>query len=170
MNAIYAAESSFDGTTERAAGEAVAAGRAEPDLKGNFGVNVTWGKWHFGAAFDYRIGGQTFNRTLYDVQFGSPLYNLDRRALNPKYRRAFDGEPVRLQRFVERFDALNFSAVQVGYVFEAKAAGQALYAQSGPLSHGQQPLLLFGRRHAARNGLSVYADRHAVASGDFLTA
>lgn len=51
-------------------GEAVAAGRAEPDLKGNFGVNVTWGKWHFGAAFDYRIGGQTFNRTLYDVQFG----------------------------------------------------------------------------------------------------
>lgn len=124
VNAIYAAESSFDGTTERAAGEAVAAGRAEPDLKGNFGVNVTWGKWHFGAAFDYRIGGQTFNRTLYDVQFGSPLYNLDRRALNPKYRRAFDGEPVRLQRFVERFDALNFSAVQVGYVFGAKAAGK----------------------------------------------
>ena len=44
--------------------------------------------------------------------------------MNPKYRRAFDGEPVRLQRFVERFDALNFSAVQIGYVFGAKAAGK----------------------------------------------
>lgn len=42
VNAIYAAESSFDGTAERAAGESVAAGRAEPDLKGNFGVNVAW--------------------------------------------------------------------------------------------------------------------------------
>ena len=124
VNAIYAAESSFDGTTERAAGESVAAGCAEPDLKGNFGVNVAWGRWHFGAAFDYRIGGQAFNQTLYDVQFGSPLYNLDRRALDPKFRRAFDGEPVRLQRFVERFDALNFSAVQVGYVFGGKAAGK----------------------------------------------
>lgn len=124
VNAIHAVASSFDGTAERAVGGAVAAGCAEPGLKGNFGLNATWNRWRFGVAFDYRIGGQVFNRTLYDVQFGDPLYNLDRRALDPKYRRAFDGDPVLLQRFVQRFDALNLSTVQVGYVFGSKAAGR----------------------------------------------
>lgn len=141
VDAIYAAPSSFDSAVERVTGPATAVANAAPALRGNFGVNVTWRRWNFGAAFDYRLGGCVFNQTLYDVQFSSPLYNLDRRALQSQYRHAFEGEPARLERFVERYDALNFSTLQAGYVFGEKAASKlymrnlAIYLTGNNLFH-----------------------------------
>ncbi len=141
VNAIYAAPSTVDSSTERVTGPAVAVANTEPALRGNFGVNVNWRNWSFGAAFDYRLGGSVFNRTLYDVQFASPLYNLDRRALQSQYRHAFTGEPTRLARFVERYNALDLSTLQVGYVFGEKAASKlcmrnlAVYLTGNNLFH-----------------------------------
>ena len=117
VNAVSAVPSVYDGTVERVTGPATIVGTTDPDLKGNFGVSVNWRQLTFGAAFDYRIGGSIFNQTLYDVQFGSALQTLDRRALQSSLRHAFEGDPARLSRFVERLDALNFSTLQVGYRF-----------------------------------------------------
>ena len=120
VNALCGVPSTFDGTTERVTGPSAIVATSEPDLKGNFGVSVNWRQFTFGAAFDYRIGGSVFNTTLYDVQFGDARSNFDRRALQRDYRHAFEGEPVRLSRFVERLDALNFSSLQVGYRFRSE--------------------------------------------------
>ncbi len=120
VNAVSAVPSVYDGTVERVTGPATIVGTTDPDLKGNFGVSVNWRQLTFGAAFDYRIGGSIFNQTLYDVQFGSALQTLDRRALQSSLRHAFEGDPARLSRFVERLDALNFSTLQVGYRFRSQ--------------------------------------------------
>lgn len=71
----------------------VVVGDTEPDLRGYFGVNLSYKRWSLNTSFEYSFGGEMYNQTLVDrhrehldEQLGQPVaYNMDRRALYDRW-------------------------------------------------------------------------------------
>lgn len=119
-----------DGTVtyEWDADDQVVCGDAQPEFNGNFGFNAEINGFGFGATFNYRLGGQIYNSTLVNkVENASPYYNVDRRVFTDRWQKEGDVALYKAitdksytrptSRFVEDYNTLNLSSVNVYYDF-----------------------------------------------------
>ncbi|MDR0766120.1 MAG: SusC/RagA family TonB-linked outer membrane protein, partial [Odoribacteraceae bacterium] len=103
-------------------------GDALPRASGNFGLNAEYRGLGLNATFTWRFGGQLYNNTLVSkVENANVRYNVDRRVLESRWSEP--GQVTRFKsiadnsytqptsRFVEDYNSLTFSSLQVSYDF-----------------------------------------------------
>ncbi len=111
----------------------VVVGDTEPDLRGYFGVNLSYKQWSLNASFEYSFGGEMYNQTLVDrientsinASSNNIAYNMDRRALYDrwtqpgdvaKYRSAnVSGKTYASSRFVQRNNYWRMNSIRLMY-------------------------------------------------------
>ena len=111
----------------------VVVGDTEPDLRGYFGVNLSYKRWSLNASFEYSFGGEMYNQTLVDRIENTSMnnsvnrvaYNMDRRALydrwyepgkSAKYRGInVSGKTYASSRFVQKNNFLRMNSIRVMY-------------------------------------------------------
>lgn len=107
------------------------AGDTEPKFSGAFHSNLFWKGISLYVYFDYRLGGYIYNSTRASkVEGTDPHYNADIRVFESRWRNPGDialyrdiastDRPQKTDRFVEKENTLEFSAVNIGYEFPEK--------------------------------------------------
>ena len=114
-------------------GEQVVVGDTEPDLRGYFGVNLSYKRWSLNTSFEYSFGGEMYNQTLVDRIENTSMnnsvnrvaYNMDRRALydrwsepgqSAKYRGInVSGKTYASSRFVQKNNYLRMNSIRIMY-------------------------------------------------------
>lgn len=116
-----------DITYDWEASENVVCGNTEPDLSGNFGLNLNHKRFSLYAAFIYEIGGQIYNQTLCDkVEEADINYNADKRILSDRWKQPGDVTPLKdikdwgertmpTSRFVQDNDLLSLQSLTLSY-------------------------------------------------------
>jgi hypothetical protein len=113
------------------AGDQVVGGTETPDLFGSFGSQFTYRQWQANVYFLYSVGGEAYNQTLVNrVENASPYYNVDRRALEGRWKQTGDISRFKniadlsvtkpTSRFVEKNNYLRLSSFNVSYEFDRK--------------------------------------------------
>lgn len=111
----------------------VVVGDTEPDLRGYFGVNLSYKRWSLNTSFEYSFGGEMYNQTLVDRIENTSMnnsvnrvaYNMDRRALydrwsepgqSTKYRGInVSGKTYASSRFVQKNNYLRMNSIRIMY-------------------------------------------------------
>lgn len=111
----------------------VVVGDTEPDLRGYFGVNLSYKRWSLNTSFEYSFGGEMYNQTLVDRIENTSMnnsvnrvaYNMDRRALydrwsepgqSAKYRGInVSGKTYASSRFVQKNNYLRMNSIRIMY-------------------------------------------------------
>ena len=111
----------------------VVVGDTEPDLRGYFGVNLSYKRWSLNTSFEYSFGGELNNETLRDRIENTSMnnsanrvaYNMDRRALydrwsepgqSAKYRGInVSGKTYASSRFVQKNNYLRMNSIRIMY-------------------------------------------------------
>lgn len=111
----------------------VVVGDTEPDLRGYFGVNLSYRQWSLNASFEYSFGGEMYNQTLVDrientsinASSNSVAYNMDRRALYDRWTRPGDvaryrsanvsGKTYASSRFVQKNNYWRMNSIRLMY-------------------------------------------------------
>lgn len=115
------------------AADQVVVGDTEPDLRGYFGINLSYRQWSLNTSFEYSFGGEMYNQTLVDrientsinSSSNSIAYNMDRRALYDrwtqpgdvaKYRSAnVSGKTYASSRFVQKNNYWRLNSIRLMY-------------------------------------------------------
>ena len=103
-------------------------GDTRPKVSGNFGINMEYHGFGLNAGFTWRLGGQMYNTTLLDkVENADVHYNVDRRVFTGRWSEpgqvarfksiTDDSETKPTSRFVEDYNLLTFSSLNVYYDF-----------------------------------------------------
>ena len=106
----------------------IAGGDTRPKVSGNFGINMEYHGFGLNAGFTWRLGGQMYNTTLLDkVENADVHYNVDRRVFTGRWSEpgqvarfksiTDDSETKPTSRFVEDYNLLTFSSLNVYYDF-----------------------------------------------------
>ena len=106
----------------------IAGGDTRPKVSGNFGINMEYHVFGLNAGFTWRLGGQMYNTTLLDkVENADVHYNVDRRVFTGRWSEpgqvarfksiTDDSETKPTSRFVEDYNLLTFSSLNVYYDF-----------------------------------------------------
>ena len=106
----------------------IAGGDTRPKVSGNFGINMEYHGFGLNAGFTWRLGGQMYNTTLLDkVENADVHYNVDRRVFTGRWSETGqvarfksitdDSETKPTSRFVEDYNLLTFSSLNVYYDF-----------------------------------------------------
>ncbi|GAA4311886.1 TonB-dependent receptor [Mucilaginibacter gynuensis] len=101
-------------------------GDATPKVAGNFGGNITYKQFQLSFSLYYRLGGQMYNQTLVDrVENANPRFNVDRRALDEKWKKPGDvtfykniadqGVTFASSRFVQKENLVELQSVNFSY-------------------------------------------------------
>lgn len=111
----------------------VVVGDTEPDLRGYFGLNLSYKRWSLNTSFEYSFGGEMYNQTLVDRIENTSMnnsvnrvaYNMDRRALydrwsepgqSAKYRGInVSGKTYASSRFVQKNNYLRMNSIRIMY-------------------------------------------------------
>lgn len=114
-------------TSEWNVADQVVIGDAMPKYLGNFGTNASWKGFFFDLSFNYRFGGQIYNKTLVDrVENAYVQLNVDKRIFNAVWKKpddivAFSFQEYRItrptSRFVQDLNELRLSLINFGYDF-----------------------------------------------------
>lgn len=108
-------------------------GSADPKFIGGFGTSLTWKGIDFNLSFNYRLGGQVYDRSASFIGFGMtgtriPLLDVYENSWTPenkdaKYPQWITGDPngagQRSSRFVYSADFLRLSNIALGYTLPA---------------------------------------------------
>ncbi|HEY8388168.1 MAG TPA: TonB-dependent receptor, partial [Parasegetibacter sp.] len=111
------------------ANDQIVAGTSTPDLFGNFGTNFMYKQWQLNLYLLYSLGSQAYNNTLVDrVENASPLFNVDRRALEQRWKQPGDISNFKnianttvtkpTTRFVQENDYLRLNSFNLSYEFD----------------------------------------------------
>lgn len=106
----------------------VIAGDNNPKVRGNFGLNGEYRGWNLNLSFNYRLGGDIYNKTLVDrVENAAIEYNVDRRVFTDRWSEAGNISSFKsirdrswtrpTTRFVEKQNELKLSTVNFSYDF-----------------------------------------------------
>ena len=106
----------------------IAGGATRPKVSGNFGINMEYHGFGMNAGFTWRLGGQMYNTTLmHKVENADVHYNVDRRVFTGRWSEpgqvarfksiTDDSETKPTSRFVEDYNLLTFSSLNVYYDF-----------------------------------------------------
>jgi len=112
----------------------VIVGDGIPKVSGNFGTNLAYKGWQFGAYFSYQAGAKQYNQTLVDYVENADLsMNVDRRVFLDRWTKPGDvtffkgltdveGNTVTTatfatSRFMQKNNYLNFTSISLGYIF-----------------------------------------------------
>ena len=112
----------------------VAAGTTDADIIGNFGTNFSYKGFQLNMIFNYRLGGEMYNQTLVDrVENADLRFNVDRRVYDGRWRQPGDKALFKnvadntqtkpTSRFVEEYNYLKLSSLNVAYNFEVEKYG-----------------------------------------------
>ncbi|SMC88096.1 SusC/RagA family TonB-linked outer membrane protein [Pedobacter nyackensis] len=121
----------LDGTLTETwnANDKVVVGLNQPKVFGNMGANYEYKGFSIGFIAQYKVGGQIYNQTLVDKVENAQLnYNVDNRAYYDSWKKPGDNVlfksigvsnalTLATSRFVQDFNELNISSVNVGYDF-----------------------------------------------------
>lgn len=116
----------------------VVVGDTEADLRGYFGLNLSYKAWSLNTSFEYSFGGQMYNQTLVNRientsinSSSSPMaYNMDRRALYDRWFKPSDiakyksanaaGRTYSSSRFVQNNNYLRMNSIRLMYNISPK--------------------------------------------------
>ena len=112
----------------------VAMGSTDADIIGNFGTNFSYKGFQLNMYFNYRLGGEMYNQTLIDrVENADLRANVDRRVYDGRWRKPGDKAVFKdvkdktqtkpTSRFVEEYNYLKLSSLNVAYDFEVEKYG-----------------------------------------------
>jgi TonB-linked SusC/RagA family outer membrane protein len=115
-------------TTVWDAEDQVVGGTQTPDLFGNIGTQFSYRQWQLNLYMLYSYGGQTYNQTLVNrVENADPLYNVDRRALENRWKNPGDISRFKnindlsvtkpTSRFIENDNYLRMTSFNLSYEF-----------------------------------------------------
>lgn len=121
-----------------------------PKLRGNFGTNITYKGFQFGAYFSYQLGAKQYNQTLADfVENANIGNNVDQRVLLDRWQQPGDvtffkgltdveGNTITsttyaTSRFMQKSNFLNFTSISIGYLLPDQFA-QKLHLKNTRLS------------------------------------
>ncbi len=111
----------------------VVVGDTEPDLRGYFGLNLSYKRWSLNTSFEYSFGGEMYNQTLVDrientsmnASSNQIAYNMDRRALYDRWSQPGDiakyrginvsGKTYASSRFVQKNNYLRMNSIRIMY-------------------------------------------------------
>jgi len=111
------------------ANDKVVVGVSQPKVFGNMGANYEYKGFSIGFIAQYKMGGQIYNQTLVDKVENAQLnYNVDKRAYYDSWKKPGDNVlfksigvsnalTLATSRFVQDFNELNISSVNIGYDF-----------------------------------------------------
>lgn len=115
------------------AADQVVVGDTEPDLRGYFGLNLSYKNWSLNTSFEYSFGGEMYNQTLVDRIENTSMnatnnqiaYNMDRRALYDRWSQPGDiakyrginvaGKTYASSRFVQKNNYLRMNSLRIMY-------------------------------------------------------
>jgi TonB-linked SusC/RagA family outer membrane protein len=115
-------------TTVWDAEDQVVGGTQTPDVFGNIGTQFSYRQWQLNLYMLYSYGGQTYNQTLVNrVENADPLYNVDRRALENRWKNPGDISRFKnindlsvtkpTSRFIENDNYLRMTSFNLSYEF-----------------------------------------------------
>ena len=118
-------------TTIWNAADQVVGGTQTPDLFGNIGTQISYRQWQLNLYMLYSYGGQTYNQTLVNrVENADPLYNVDRRALENRWKNPGDISRFKninnlsvtkpTSRFIEDDNYIRMTSFNFSYEFNKK--------------------------------------------------
>lgn len=110
----------------------VVVGNTRPDAEGTLGTNFGYKGFTVGATFRYRLGGDSFNRAVYEkvenISSSNLIYNQDKRALYDRWQKPGDiaqfkniadhSSTPMSSRFVQKENTLTLESFQIGYEFD----------------------------------------------------
>ncbi len=161
-------------TYEWNANDKVVVGDTEPTLRGTFGTSFGYKQLDVNLTFRYQFGGQVYNSTLVDkIENSNKYYNVDRRVLEETWRQPGDVVKYKANfnprspgysptytgassRFVQDFDLLELSAVNVNYDLP-KAFCQKLKMESMRLSFNMNDIFYWSTVKRERGTAYPYA-------------
>lgn len=117
------------------AADQVVVGDTEPDLRGYFGLNLSYKRWSLNTSFEYSFGGEMYNQTLVDRIENTSMnttnihrriaYNMDRRALYDRWSQPGDvakyrginvvGKTYASSRFVQKNNYFRMNSLRIMY-------------------------------------------------------
>lgn len=115
------------------AADQVVVGDSEPDLRGYFGLNLSYKRWSLNTSFEYSFGGEMYNQTLVNRIENTSMnttsdrtaYNMDRRALYDRWSQPGDiakyrgvnvsGKTFASSRFVQKNNYLRMNSIRIMY-------------------------------------------------------
>lgn len=118
-------------TTTWSADDQIVGGTQTPKLFGNVGTQFSFKQWELNLYMLYSYGGQTYNQTLVDrVENADPLYNVDRRALENRWKKPGDISRFKnisdhsitkpTSRFIEDYNFIRLTSFNLSYEFDKK--------------------------------------------------
>lgn len=102
-------------------------GDSEPDVRGAFGLNVSYGSFFVFTGFTYEYGGEMYNSTLVSKVENANIYNnVDRRVFTDRWQKPGDVTMLKdvrswgtvtqvSSRFVQQNNYIDFNSVTIGY-------------------------------------------------------
>ncbi|MDD2424421.1 MAG: SusC/RagA family TonB-linked outer membrane protein [Bacteroidales bacterium] len=118
-------------TTSWNAADQIVGGSQTPELFGNIGTQFAYKQWQINLYLLYSYGGETYNQTLVSrVENADPLYNVDRRALENRWKTPGDISRFKninntsitkpTSRFIENDNYLRMTSFNLSYEFNKK--------------------------------------------------
>ncbi len=118
-------------TTVWNAQDQVVGGVMTPDIFGNVGTQFSYKQWQINLYMLYSYGGQTYNQTLVNrVENADPLFNVDRRALESRWKQPGDISRFKnindlsitkpTSRFIENDNYIRLTSFNLSYEFNKK--------------------------------------------------
>ncbi len=117
------------------ASDQVVLGNEDPKAKGAIGINFVYKQFSLFTSFMYEFGGDRYNQTLVDKVENVNVYtsNVDRRVLTSRWKQPGDKAKFKAltadrgsvqvtrptSRFVQRYNALSWSSIELGYDFDS---------------------------------------------------
>mgnify|MGYP002557795093 CR=1 FL=1 len=118
------------------ASDQVVIGNTDPKAQGSIGFNFTYKRFSLFTSFMYEFGGQRYNQTLVDKVENVNILkdNVDKRVLTDRWKKPGDQAQFKAltqgrlgrastrptSRFVQNYNALSWSSLELGYDFGEK--------------------------------------------------